>query len=130
MSITIGTVTIARNPFHPLDWYPVRFNQSSVECADAARAVYDNGPTVIKGTIILKGVLKSEGDALRTYLTGTAIFEKNSFTITPPANTNLGAGDGVALTSAYYDGGPTLEGVFTLTGGGLYDIAFPYRKVA
>lgn len=127
MSITIGTVTISRNPVYPLDVYPERYNQIKLDMADAAIKVYDNGPTVIHGKIILKGVLKSEGDALRTYLTDTAIFQKSTFTITPPSNTDVGAGDGAALSNCSYDGGADLKGIFVLVPPGRYDIEFPYR---
>ena len=129
MSIQIGSVTINQNPVYPLDWYPERYNQASLDMADAALKTYDGGPTVIHGKIILKGVLKSEGDALRDYLTDTAIFQKSTFTITPKAggNTDLGAGTATALQNCNYEGGNDLSGVFTLVPPGRYDIEFPYR---
>ena len=68
MSMTIGGITINRNPVYPLDPYSVRWNQKSVDTADAGRATYDNGPNVIYGTLLLKSVAKSEGDALKTFI--------------------------------------------------------------
>jgi hypothetical protein len=133
MSVTFDagsghTATISRNPSHPLDWYPMRYNQSSTPTADGAKATYDGGPTVIKGTLIFNGVDFAEGVALRTWLITYAVYEKNSFTITPPGSTDIGAGAGTALTTAYFNGGNSLEGVFVMTGGGLWNITFPYRK--
>ena len=127
MSMTIGGITINRNPVYPLDPYSVRWNQKSVDTADAGRATYDNGPNVIYGTLLLKSVAKSEGDALKTYLLSTAIFGKSSFVLSPPSNTDLGKGDGVNIT-VFYSGGNSLEGVFNLIPPRLYDIAIPYRE--
>jgi len=127
MSIIIGTVTINRNPVYPLDPYQERYNQSALDMADASIKVYDGGPTVVHGKLIIKGVLKSEGDSLRTYLTDTAIFQKNTFTITPPSNTDIGGGTGTALQNCTFDGGNDLKGVFVLVPPGRYDIEFPYR---
>ena len=128
MSITIGSVTINKNPAYGTQWHKIRLNHKSRLVADGTRRTYDNGPEIIKGTIILRNVLKSEGDSLRTYLTDTAIYQKNSFTITPPANTDLGAGVGTALTGCYYDGGNNIDGVFEYIAPGKYNIKFPYHK--
>jgi hypothetical protein len=129
MAITIGTVTINRNPVPRHNWSKQRYNQYTRITADGGRKTYDNGPTVLTGTLVLKAVAKSEGDILRTYITDTAVFGKNSFTITPPANTDLGAGDGVAITTAYFEG-DSLEGVFQLSPNGLlYTITLPYWKL-
>ena len=129
MATTIGTVTINRNPSIESSWYNDRMNQYTVVSADGTRTTYDNGPTILKGVLVLKLVAKSEGDSLRTYLTGTAAYCQNSFSITPTTNTDLGSGAGVAVTSAYYDGGNTLDGVFQLSPNGtMYTITFPYWK--
>jgi len=129
MAITIGSVTINRNPSNQTTWHNERLNQITLKTADGGRATYDNGPTILRGNIVLNLVVKSEGDSLRTYLTGTAVYGKNSFTITPPSNTNLGSGTGTAVTTAYFDGGDSLEGVFQPSANGLlYTINFPYWK--
>jgi len=136
MSITfaltsIDFATVSKNPCYPLDWAMERYNQSALETADGGLAVYDNGPSVVRGTINIKSVSKSEGDALRTFLTTSAICQKNAMTITPPANTDLGNGNGVAITNVNFDGGQSLAGVFTLIPPGIYDVSIPYRyKVA
>lgn len=129
MSIQIGTVTITRNPSYPLDWWVKRFNQSKVETADGGHATYDNGPNVILGNILIKNVARSEAESLRTYLTDTAIFQLNSFTITPQASgeTDLGKGQGTAI-QAFYDGGSDINGVFSLRAPDLFDIQIPYRE--
>lgn len=129
MSTTIGSVTINRNPAIGTIWHNERLNQYTLTTVDGGRATYDNGPTILRGTLALRLVAKSEGDSLRTYLTGTAVYGKNSFTITPPSNTDLGSGDGVALTNCYYDGGESLEGILTLTpNGAYYTINLPYWR--
>ncbi len=130
MSITIGTVTINRNPSIGTVWHNERMNQETGITADGGRVTYDNGPTLLLGTIILRGVAKSEGDSLLTYLSGTAVFGKNSFTITPPTGCDLGAGSGTAVTSAYWNGGNTTEGFLDMSpNSALYTITFPYWKL-
>lgn len=125
MSTTIGSVTITRNPAFGTAWHHIRFNQQSIRSADATSITYDNGPNVIEGILIINNVSKTEAGSLLTYLKGTAIFGKNSFTITPPTNTDLGKGAGTAIT-CYYNGGNDFDGVFTLMSPGVYKISLPY----
>ena len=128
MSITIGTVTITRNPSYGKSWWNSRPGQDKIITADGGHVVYDSGFNELKGVIVLNNVSKAEGDSLRTYITGTAVYEQNSFTITPPANTDIGGGVGTALTSCYFDGGSDLDGVFEFVAPGSYNIQFPYWK--
>jgi len=127
MSTVIGTETITKNPAFGTQFWSVQFNQYKVETADAGWVVYNNGPKLIRGNLILKNVDKSESDLLRTFLTDTAVFQKNSFIITPPAATDLGKGDGNAIT-VFYTGGADLAGVFTFIPPGRNDIQIPYRE--
>ena len=130
MSIIIGTQTITRNPSLGTVWNVRRINQSTVQLADGSWVTYDNGANILMGTIQLKNVSGAQAESFRTWLISTAVFEKNSFTITPPANTDLGSGDGVAITTAFYDGGPTTDGVLFFAGNSnTYDITFPFKKV-
>ena len=129
MAIVIGGNTINRNPSNQTRWWKERLNQKTLFTADGGRATYDNGPTILRGIIVLNLVVRSEGDTLRDYITGTAVWEENSFTIEPPTNTDLGAGAGTNVTSAYFDGGISLETVFQPSANGLlYTINFPYWK--
>lgn len=127
MSTTIGTVTINRNPsVQGTRWHKERMNQASVMAADGTLSTYDQGPTMVRGTLVLRHVAKSEAASLVTYLEDTAIWQKNSFTIAPPDNTDLGAGDGVDVT-VYYDGGNSFDGVFEPdTNNALFVITLPY----
>lgn len=128
MSTIIGTVTITKNPAYGRAWWPRRLNQQSQETADGGLVCYDNGPEIIEGELVINLIDKAQGDALRTYLQGTAYMGYASFTITPPANTDLGNGAGVAIT-VNYTGGPSLEGVLEPVPPGLYNLRLPYRKV-
>jgi len=127
MSTNIGGEIIAKNPAFGTQFWSVEFNQYRVQTADGGWVVYDNGPSLIEGILILKNVIKSESDSLRTFLTGTAVYEKTSFIITPPSNTDLGKGDGSAIT-VFYSGGSDLKGVFTFIPPGNNDIKIPYRE--
>jgi hypothetical protein len=129
-SIGGETATITRNPSYQSRFWPVRYNHEKSETADGGNVTYDNGPTIIKGNIVIKNVSKAEADALKHFLTDHAIYTKNAMTITPPTNTDVGAGNGTALTSAYFDGENSLEGVIDGPNPpGIYDINFPYKKV-
>jgi len=128
MSIIIGTVTINRNPSFGTQWWSRRLNQSRIETADGGFVVVDNGPDVVEGVLVLVNVDKTEAESLRTYLTGTAVYCKNSFTMTPPANTDLGNGNGTAITVNLFSD-PTMGGIFDFIAPGMYNIRLPYRKV-
>lgn len=128
MSTIIGSVTINRNPAYGSNWWPKRFNQTKADTADGGLIVNDNGPDILEGMLVLTNVDKTEAASLRTYLTGTAIYSKNSFNITPPANTDLGNGNGT-LIAVNYVGEPSLAGVFDYIPPGMYNIRIPYRKV-
>lgn len=130
MSTIIGTVTINRNPSNESDFWKIRLQQDLVRTADGGRAVYDSGPTELHGVLVIANVAKSEADSLRTYLVSTAVYQKNSFTITPPSGVDIGGVDGVALSTCYFDGGDTIEGVLQpQTPRTLYTIRLPYMKV-
>lgn len=126
MSTVIGTVTIARNPSIETRWWPERVNQTSQTTADGKRKTYDNGVTVYRGVLVINNLTATEKSDLQTYLNGTAVYGKTAFSIDPPVGCDLGGGDGAAVT-AFYDGGPTLDGVFTRsTNGILYNLNLPY----
>jgi hypothetical protein len=122
-------VTIHKNPSFSSDYFPRRLNHKTISSADGGRATYDNGPEEIIGVLVIKNVNDTDKAALETFLRQTAIYGLNSFSITPPSNTNVGAGKGVALASSYYNGGNTLEGVFTHNPPDIWDIKLPYRKL-
>jgi len=124
--------TITKNPTYPRKWWTDRYNQYFRETADGGTATYDNGPNIIKGILVINNVPKDEVDnattGLRKFLRDTVIFQQNSFVITPPTNTDLGKGDNTNIT-VFYNGGPTLDGVFTfIRPGTFYDIVLPYRE--
>ena len=128
---TTTRVTITKNPAYGTRFWSVRLNQYGVDTADGKRSVYDNGPTIVKGVLILRNVSKTEGDSLRTWLIGTstvqAKFGAQTFDITPPSATDLGKGAGTAIT-VYYDGEEDIDGVLDFHAPGQYDITFPYRE--
>jgi len=101
-------------------------NHFSIITADATFKAFDSGPETITGIILIKNVIKTEGDSLRDFISDDIIFGKNALTITPPAATDLGKGDGVAITNARFLGGNDLNGVFEFIPPGKYNIAFPY----
>ena len=111
--------------------YQQIFNQKGVKTLDLVTRVYDHGtntPELLEGILIFKGVAKSEGLALIAYLRATAKYEKNTFTITPASNTNIGLGDGVPVADARWNGKQTLKNFFRFVAPGKYNITFPYQK--
>jgi len=128
MSIIIGTETITKNPAFGTIWQIMRLNQETLITADGGHVTYDNGPNILIGSILIKNVSKTEGDNLRDFIKDTAIFQKTSFTIDPPAATDLGEGDGTAIATAFFNGGNDIERVFEYIAPGRYNITFPYWK--
>jgi len=134
MSVTfaltsIDTCIVNKNPTYGKNWWLERINQYSNETADGGETVYDGGPSILKGEITFLNVLKSEGDAFRTFITDNLVYRKNTCDITPPTNTDFGNGDGVAVEDVRYNGPSSLDGLFTYHSPGLYDIVFPYRGI-
>lgn len=127
MSVTIGTQTLTQNPYFGTDNYTTRINQFTRYTADGGESTYDNGADILKGIVLIKNVTKAEGKAFKTWLTDVAVYQLNSFSITPPPNTDIGNGDGIALTNCNYAGGNTTKGVVVFKAPGWYDITFPYR---
>lgn len=123
------TVTVNRNPSYDSDFSFRRANQYSQETVDGALKTYDGGPNILIGEIVLRNVSKAEGDALRNFIKTTVLFELYQFTITPPANTDIGGGVGTALTTVNFAGGQDLKGLFKYSAPGTYTITIPYRKV-
>jgi len=130
MSTVIGTQTISRNPANESDFWHERLQHDTIITADGGRSTYDSGPTVLHGILVIRNISKAEADAFRTWLTATAIFQKNSFSITPPSGVDLGSGDATAVTSAYYNGPTDLKDVIVPQNPRtLYTINFPYWKL-
>jgi hypothetical protein len=122
-----NAVSIAASVVFGTDFWDERANQQELETADCTDVVYDNGPTVCHGVIVMKGVSYANGDSLRAWLRTYAIFAYNTFTISAVANLNLGNGVNTAITSARYDKGQSLAGVFEFVAPGVFDITFPFR---
>jgi hypothetical protein len=130
MSVSIGTVTISKNPANTSRHWNERLNQITLTAADGSRTTYGAGPNVLKGMLVIINVDTTEGEALITYLRDTAVFGANSFTIAPPSGVNLGSGVGTSITTAYFDGGTDLSDVLQYkTPRTLCDIRLPYYKV-
>jgi hypothetical protein len=119
----IGTVV------YGTDFYDDRLNQSELKTADGTDVVYDGGPTVCHGVLVFKGVSYTSGENLRTWLRTYAIWAYNTFTISALADADFGNGKNTAVTTARYDGGQSLKGVFDLQAPGQYNIKLPYRFI-
>lgn len=122
------TVTISKNPSFGSEFYFDRKNQSIEETVDGTLRVYDAGPTILMGNIILKYVSKTEGDALISFIKSTIVFSKETFTIDPPAGTDLGGGAGIDIQSCNLVE-TSIKGMFEYISPGVYNINIPYRKV-
>ena len=122
-----NVVSIDCNLVFGTDWYDIRLNQYEVITADGGNVVYDNGPTMCHGVMIMKGVSYTHGNNLRTWLKSYAIWAYNTFTISAISNVDLGKGKNTAITLARYDGGSNLSGVFEFVAPGIYNVRLPYR---
>ncbi|MCP4986220.1 MAG: hypothetical protein GY928_09190 [Colwellia sp.] len=117
MSITIGNITINRNPNQDEEpFHEVREGQLSQRLEDGSFITFDSGRTVVNGTLVLDQVLQSEADELRAYIKNTIVFQRFNFSIAPPSFYDCGLGDGVEVTNCTLLGGPTTSGIFTPIG--------------
>ena len=106
-----------------------RYNQFSARMGDGTLRTYDTGRNIVKGIIIMKAVSLVQGELLRTWIRADAIFQLNTFTITPShSSIDIGNGDGVAVTGANFIGLST-EGVFEKLSPGIYKLNFPFSFV-
>lgn len=126
-SQSTNTVDVVGKVVYGTDFWDDRRNQYELDVADGNDVVYDNGPTICHGVLVMKAVTYAYGDAFRTWLRTYALWAYNTFTISAVANLDLGKGKNTQLTSVRYDGGASLKGVFTFVSPGYYDINFPYR---
>jgi len=122
--ITLITPTVV----YGTDYFDMRYNQSSNRTADGTLVTYGTGLSVVSGEIIMKGVSWIEGDNFRTWLHDEVIFALNSFTITPPAELDLGKGKGVVVAGCNFIGHDD-KGVLKLVVPGNFKIKFPYTFV-
>ena len=122
-----NAVIISAATVYGTDWWDDRLNQFELPTANGTDVVYDNGPIMCHGMLVMKGVSYTDGNNLRTWLKTYAIYALNTFSISQLANTDLGKGKNTALTVVRWDGGQSTSGVFNLVAPGNYDINFPYR---
>ena len=122
-----NAVIISASVVYGTDYYDKRLNQFELPTADGTDVVYDNGPIMCHGTLVMKGISYTDGNALRTWLKTYAIFAYNTFTISAISCVDLGKGKNIAITSVRWDGGQNTQGAFQLVAPGNYDITFPYR---
>jgi len=130
MSITIGTVTISKNIEHNSRFWFDRLNQVSHETLSGDILSYDNGPTILRGVIRVNYVTESEATSFRNWLRNSVRYRRYSFTITPESFIDLGMGEGVAVTDAYFDStDASTDGIIEPVGrASKFNIVFPYRK--
>jgi len=124
-SLTLTTPTIV----YGTDFSDARYNQSSHRTGDGTLVTYNPaGLSVVTGVIIMKGVLLSEGNALKTWLHDKAIFGLNKFTITPPTGVDLGLGVSTNVTLCDFVGTDD-SSVFRHKVPSIFLIKFPYTFV-
>ena len=123
----IEDVDVTGTVVYATDFEDERFGQHSHITGDGDPVAFDfSGFNIITGVIVIKGVIYTEGLALRTWLHDEAIFALEEFIITTPDGIDLGLGKGVNLTSVKFKG-KSDNGVFKYSQPGIYTINFPYR---
>lgn len=122
-----NVVTVPGNIVYGTEWYDKRLNQYAMETADGGDIVYDGGPTLVYGVILMKNVSYTDGELLRSWIRTYAIFQKNTFTISAITGLDLGNGKGVAITGARYNGSNDMKGVLAYEAPGIYSVNFPYK---
>lgn len=124
---SIVPIHIPAKVVYGTDFFDVRLNQFELLTADGSDKVYDTGPTVAHGMLVLKNVSYSDAVTLRTWVRDTLRFALYRFTISAITNVDLGLGKSTAITQARWDGGQSLSGVFSYNAPGVYTVNFPFR---
>jgi hypothetical protein len=105
-----------------------RINQSRRETIDGGDLVFDSGPNIGYGTIILKNVSYENGELFRSYLRNNLNFMRTLFTITPPTGLNLGNGRGIMISYCRLLKS-TDDGIFDFVAPGVYNITLEYKFI-
>lgn len=122
-------VSVLGSVIYGTDFYTRRLNQFSLELADGEDAVYDAGPNVVMGTLMMKGIDYSEGLDFETWLKEELIFQKNKFSIQGISGVNLGKGLGEGISDARFTGGKSTQSVLQLVAPGKFNLTFPYKFI-
>ena len=127
--ITIGSVALDRLIEHSSVFWLNRSNQKTQESVTGSFITFDNSRTVLEGVIEIRLVTYAQAVQLRDFITNTIRFKRFTFDIIPESYDDLGLGQGVTITAAYFNGGETTQGVIVPFGkANKFNIKFPYRK--
>lgn len=124
---TSQAVSITGSIIYGTDYYVKRLNQFSLEISDGNDVVYDAGPNIVIGTLMMKGISYQEGLDFEDWLENNLIFQKNLFSIGGIQGVNLGNGLNTGISGARYTGGRTTEGVLKPVAPGTFNLNFPYK---
>ena len=127
--ITIGDVTINRGIEHTSAFWLERTNQSTQTSSTGARFNYDNSRTILRGTIEIRYISKTDADLLRNFIVNTIRFGRFEFDIIADTFVDLGLGVGVQIPLANFDGDQSTEDIIKPIGkANKFNVSFPYYK--
>jgi hypothetical protein len=127
--ITIGDVTINRGIEHTSAFWFERTNQSTQVSSTGARFNYDNSRTILRGTIEIRYITKTDADLLRDFITNTIRFGRFDFDIVADSFVDLGQGVGQTISLANFDGEQSTADIIKPIGkANKFNVSFPYYK--
>jgi len=123
-------VAVSCNIVYGSDFWDETLNQEELLTVDGVDVVQDSGgPIITHGVLMLKNLSYADGIALMGWLRSNIKFAYNRFSISAVTNTDLGKGKNTIVTNCRYDGGQTMNGIFSFTAPGIFSVNFPYRFV-
>jgi hypothetical protein len=129
MAITFGTLTIDKGIEHTSQFWLERINQKSQRSAAGNTFTFDNSRSVLRGVIEIRYITKTEADQFRDFIANTVRFSRFKFDIIPESYDDVGAGIGVTLTDAEFDGDLSTQSIIKPIGkANKFNISLPYYK--
>ncbi len=126
-AIANGEVVINGHVVYGTDYSSEQWNQVATRTADGKKHTYSNGVNIFSTNLIVKGVVKAEGKAMKDWLREKVVYGLNRFDIALSQPVDLGEGETTSLLMAEFPK-PNDEGVFSLKAPGIYNINFPFEK--
>jgi hypothetical protein len=123
---SLSPITVNGTIIYGTDHSYERKNQQRRETIDGTDIVYDRGPSIGYGILMIKQVSYAEGVAFREWIRDTIIFQKELFSILPPSNTDVGGGKGVQVDDCRLLSINTDE-MFEFLAPGIYSITLKYK---
>lgn len=126
----VYTLEIPANP-HPAYPHPTRLNYVAMDASDGSTHVADNGPTIVTMEIVWRYLDHATAKAFETFFLSRTQLALKPFSMVCPSYFDLGAGIGVDIVGAQFNGSESFRDLITPrdAAGLYYDLKLPYKFI-